>query len=712
VTVPTIPGISDDMPATKNPVRVIDGQDMKSVESVSRKKDPLLEPFRLKKLVIRNRILSTSHANGLEVNGLPKERYQLYHAEKAYGGIGLTMFGGSSNVAPDSPNVFRQLNVGNDSIIPYFRQFAERIHALGAKLMCQITHLGRRGEPYVDNWLPTVGPSPLRESLHRSFPKEMDRADIDRIVKAFGEAARRCKEGGLDGIEIVGGAHLIGQFFSPRTNHRSDSFGGSLANRCRFGLMVFDEIRSQVGSDFVVGLRQTVEEGLGDSELRFDDCVEIARAFEAAGTVDFFNALYGKHDTERSLAVDWIPGMDSPIAPWLSRVAAFKKEIKLPVFHAAKIADIATARFAIAEDMLDMVGMTRPHIADPHIVRKLEAGLENTIRPCVGATHCQSNFRPHCLHNAATGRELELPHTIARSTRAGRRVVIIGGGPAGLEAARLSAERGHNVLLLEAADDVGGQLRLGGRSGWRRDIRGIVDWRKGELARLGVEIRTNFYAEPENVRAETPDVVIVATGGIPDLDWLPGNELACTVWDLLAGNAPVGHDLLIYDGTGRHPALMAAEYASSHQGTISLVTADGTFGQELTYADRVAWKKKFYSLNIPVTYDHRLERIERRGNGLIAVLRNVVTETVIERPAAQIVVEHGTVPTNDLFDGLRAHSKNGGVTDLDAFIKGHPQPASNEAANSGFELYRIGDAIASRNVHAAILDALRLCASI
>ena len=205
--------------------------------------DPLLQPFQLKHLHLKNRIMSTSHACGLEEGGLPKEAYQRYHEEKARGGIALSMFGGSSNVAPDSPNTFQQLYVGDDAIIPYLQSFSERMHAQGAALMCQITHLGRRGDTYADNWLPTIAPSPIRETLHRAFPREMDRHDIDRVVKAFGAAALRCKEGGLDGIETLAGAHLIGQFLSPVTNKRSDDFGGSLENRCRFGLMVFEEIR-------------------------------------------------------------------------------------------------------------------------------------------------------------------------------------------------------------------------------------------------------------------------------------------------------------------------------------------------------------------------------------------------------------------------------------------------------------------------------------
>ena len=179
-------------------------------------KDPLLQPFQLKHVLLKNRIMSTSHACGLEEGGLPKERYQVYHEEKAKGGIALTMFGGSSNVAPDSPSIFRQLYVGDDEIIPYLQQFSERIHAYGAGLMCQITHLGRRGDPSAGNWLPTIGPSPVRETLHRSFPKEMDEHDIERVIKAYGQAARRCKEGGLDGIETLASSHLIGQFLSPR----------------------------------------------------------------------------------------------------------------------------------------------------------------------------------------------------------------------------------------------------------------------------------------------------------------------------------------------------------------------------------------------------------------------------------------------------------------------------------------------------------------
>ena len=669
-------------------------------------RDPLLQPLQIKHVKLKNRVMSTSHAAGLELDGMPVERYQLYHEGKARGGIALTMFGGSSNVAPDSPNVFRQLNVGVDEIIPYLQQFSERIHAHGAALMCQITHLGRRGEPYATNWLPTIAPSPVRETLHRSFPKEMDDDDIRRVVKAYGAAALRCKKGGLDGIETLAGGHLIGQFLSPKTNHRTDGYGGSLANRCRFGLMVFEEIRRCVGDDFLVGFRYVVDEGRSPGDMGFEECVAIARVFERAGLLDFFNAIYGRMDTEIGLAVDNMPGMASPVAPWLQRVGEFKREVKLPVFHAARIADIATARHAIREGLLDMVAMTRAHIADPNIVAKLEAGQEELIRPCVGATHCQSQYRPHCIHNPSTGREATLPQTIVRASEWGRRIVVVGGGPAGLEAARVCAERGHRVTLFEAADRLGGQVLLAARASWRKDILGIVDWRRHELERLGVELRLNTYAERPGVLSQKPDVIIIATGGTPDIEWIPGANHCTSVWDAIGAGTPLANDIIVYDGTGRHPAPQAAELAVAQGRKVQLVSIDAQLAQELTYAERAIWKKRAYEMNLAATFDHEIEKVERRGNRLAATFRNLMTRDSLELSADQVIVERGTIPADHLYRELRADSANNGVTDLDALLASKPQPRTKAGS---FELHRIGDAVASRNIHAAILDAIRLC---
>ncbi len=669
--------------------------------------DPLFDPLTIRHVTFKNRVMSTSHACGLEEGGMPKERYQRYHEEKAKGGIGLTMFGGSSNVAPDSPSVFQQLYVGDDKVIPYLQQFSERVHAHGAAIMCQITHLGRRGEPYASNWLPTIGPSAIRETLHRSFPKEMDEDDIARVVKAYGAAAKRCKEGGLDGIETLASSHLIGQFLSPATNKRTDRFGGPLENRCRFGLMVFEEIRRQVGDDFLVGFRCSVDDAMDDG-LNFDDNLAIAKIFEQTGHLDFFNGIYGRMDTLIGLAVDNMPGMASPIAPWLQAVGAFKREVSLPVFHAARITDIATARHAIRDGLLDMVAMTRAHIADPHLVQKLAEDREEEIRPCVGATHCMSPHRPVCLHNAATGRETMMPQIVARTDGPSRKAVVVGGGPAGLEAARVLGERGHAVTLFEAAPQLGGQVRIGAAASWRGDLIGVVDWRASELDRLAVDVRLNQFAEPEDVLSLSPDLVIVATGGVPDLDWLDGAEYCTSGWDFLTGNATVASDVIVYDGTGRHPAPQCADHAAAAGGSAAFVSIDGEIGTELTYAERAIWKRRMYEMKIGMSFDHRLVRIAKSGNRLTATFVNEATGEAIKRSADQIVVEHGTVPMDSLYHDIRAQAANNGVTDLDALLANERQPLTANAA-ARFELHRIGDAVTSRNIQAAVYDALRLC---
>ena len=676
------------------------------MNSPARTKDPLFEPLRLKGLTLRNRIMSTSHSCGLNDAGMPAERYQAYHEEKARGGLALTMFGGSSNVAPDSPSVFNQLNVGVDRVIPHLQTFSDRIHAQGAALMCQITHLGRRGEAWAGDWLSTIAPSPIRETLHRSFPKEMDRHDIDRVVRAFGDAAYRCKEGGLDGIETIAASHLIGQFLSPRTIHRTDEFGGSVENRCRFGLMVHEEIRRRTGEDWIVGMRLTVDEGGADGQT-FEDSVRIAKVFQAAGTVDFFNANWGRMDTLRALAEENMPAMHMASAPWLYAVGRFKQEVNLPVFHAAKIADVATARHAISEGLLDMVAMTRAHIADPHLVEKIRSGDEDRIRPCIGATHCMSGQRPKCLHNAATGRETVFSHTVKRAERT-RQVLVVGGGPGGLEAARVAALRGHSVTLHEATSQLGGQVVLAARHAPRRDLIGLVDWRVSELERLGVHVHLDSYLGSEDVLAAEPDVVIVATGGLPPDAALPGHDLAISSWDVIGGAGITG-SVIVYDGTGRQPAAQAALAARSRGSNVGLVSLDGEVCAELPYAERVSFKRKLFEAGIDILTDHALIAVRQVANGLVAELRNEVSLATTLRPTEALVVELGTLPTDDLYRDLAGQSANGGVTEIIPMITAQPQPPHD---GRRFELHRIGDAVSSRNVASAITDAFRLCYSL
>ena len=665
--------------------------------------DPLLQPFRLKHLTLKNRIMSTSHACGLVEDGMPSERYQRYHEAKARGGLALSMFGGSSNVSPESAWSLPQINLYDERVVEHLQRFSRRIHAHGAALMCQVSHVGGRGEPYAGASLAPIGPSPVRETLHRAFAKEMDEHDIVRVVADFAEAAARCKEGGLDGIETFAGAHLIGQFLSPATNRRSDKFGGSVENRCRFGLMVHEAIRKRVGDDFIVGIRFVIDEA-GPHHLSFEDGLKIAAIFEASGTIDFFNAIYGRIDTEYKLAADCMPGMASPEAPFLARAGAFKQAVGLPVFHATRITSLETARRAIRDGLLDMVAMTRAHIADPELVAKLARGEEARVRPCVGATHCMSPLRPTCIHNPSTGHEGVLPHAIEPAATK-RQVLVAGGGPAGLEAARVCAERGHDVRLCEATGRLGGQVLLAAQASWRGELAGIVEWRVRELERLSVGVRLNYPVEPGSVESDA-DVVIVATGGVPDLDWIEGAEHCTSVWDVLSGAASAGEDSVVYDGTGRHAALTAAEAIRQAGGEVVLFGLDGHLAMEMSYAEQVIWRRRTYELGIEPRLDQRLERIQRDGNWLRVTFRNELTDEAEEHETGRIVVEHGTRPVDALFHGLADRASNCGVVDQQALLAGAPQP---ERGSDGFALFRIGDAVSSRNIYAAVLDAFRLC---
>ena len=673
-------------------------------------KDPLLQPFQLRHLTLKNRVMSTSHAPAYVDDGKPMQRYQLYHEEKAKGGLALTMFGGSSNVSPDSPSVFGQIYIGNDDVIPHFQQFAERLHKHGCALMCQLTHMGRRTTWADGWWLPVVAPSRVREPAHRAFPREMDDDDIARVIRDFGEAARRCKEGGLDGLELLCHGHLLDQFWTPLVNKRSDGYGGLLKNRMRFSLEVLDEVRRQAGPDFIVGLRMAMDEA-ADGGLGPDELHEIAEAHVDTGMVDFLNLNVGTIDTDRNLA-HMIPGMVSPLAPHLARVREFKQGLGVPVFHACRVSDVAAARHAIAEDCMDMVAMTRAHIADPHIVRKITDGAEETIRPCVGAGYCLDRIYEGgstlCLHNAATGRETDMPHVIPRAPDPGKKVVVVGGGPAGMEAARVSAERGHDVVLFEAAAVLGGQLVIAAKPAWRKDLIGIRDWYAMELDRLGVQVRTAYYAEANDVLAEDPDAVIIASGGLPDTECVDGGEHAVSTWDILTGTAQPGAQVLVYDDNGQHPGPGCADFLADQGATVELVTPDRMAAQEMGALNWTVYLEHFHAKGVTLTPDHRVGKIEPDGNQFKVTLENQYADKIETRVVDQVVIEHGSTPLDEVYRDLRSEARNGGILDVDALAAGRPQ--DNITNPDGvFMLWRVGDAAASRNIHAAIFESLRLC---
>ncbi|MDB4079662.1 NADH:flavin oxidoreductase [Amylibacter sp.] len=675
-------------------------------------KDPLLQPFKLKNLILKNRIMTTSHEPAYPEDGMPKERYRAYHEERAKAGVALAMTAGSAAVSKDSPPVFNNVLAYKDEVVPWIQNLTDGCHQHGCAVMIQLTHLGRRTSWNKHDWLPVVSSSKHREPAHRAFPKLIEDWDIDRIINDFADAAERMKAGGMDGIELQVYGHLLDQFWSPLTNDLVGPYGAdTLENRMQFPLDVLNAVRNRVGKGFIIGFRYTADEAKKGG-LTAKDGLDISKRLSETGQLDFLNIIRGRIHTDADLT-DVIPVQGMPSAPHLDFAGEVKKLTGMPTFHASRIPDVSTARHAIENNLLDMVGMTRAHMADPHIVKKIIEGREGDIRPCVGATYCLDRIYQAgdalCIHNPATGRELTMPHEITPAIKL-KKIVIVGAGPAGLEAARVAAERGHEVVVFEAQSDPGGQIRLTAKSPRRREMISIIDWRMAQCAARSVEFKFNNWAEADDIISLNPDIVIIATGGLPNLELFESKKDAnyvISTWDIISGDIKPAENILIYDESGDHPALQAAEIAANSGSKVEVMTPDRTFSPEIMAMNLTPYMRSLQKKDVTFTVTHRLLDVMLTGNKLTAKIGTDYSEYVEEKKYDQIIVNYGTMPLDDLYFELKPKSKNYGAVDYDALINGDVQKITKN--NSGkFQLFRIGDAVSSRNTHAAIYDALRL----
>lgn len=677
--------------------------------------DKIFEPLTIKQVTIRNRIVSTSHSEVFAKDGLPTDRLIAYHAEKAKGGIGMTMCGGSSSVSIDSPTGWwNSLNVATDAIIPGLSKLADAVHGHGAALTIQLTHMGRRSRWDGQDWTNLVSASGLREPVHRANCKVIEIEDIERIIHDFGKAARRVREAGLDGIEVsCAHQHLVDQFWSPRSNLRTDDYGGSFENRMRFGIEVFREIRRVAGDDYMVGMRMCGDEFHEDG-LHQDELLQIAGYYAATGMIDFISVIGSGADTN-ALTANLVPNMAYPPAPFVYLASAIKAEVDVPIIHAQNIKDPVSAARILEEGHVDLVGMTRAHIADPHLVNKTREGRIDQIRLCIGANYCinrmYAGLDVACVQNAAIGREQTIPHKISRASQR-RRIVIVGGGPGGMEAARVCGERGHEVILLERSDALGGQINLAARAPARDQMVQMIRWLSMELERLGIDIRFNTEADAAKIRELQAEIVVLATGGKPNLDgfasWRdePGMQVVST-HEIFSGQATAGKNVLIYDVMGTYAGATCADYLAGHGTLVEVVSPDMSIGEDLGGTVRPVYNKRLLEKEVIFTPNFALRQVYREDDKLVAVLCNEYTNQEEERVVDQVILENGVYPDETLYYELKQQSRNHGQVDLEALFAARPQPEPE--FDGDFLLYRVGDCVSARDIHAAIYDSLRLC---
>jgi mycofactocin system FadH/OYE family oxidoreductase 2 len=643
----------------------------------------LFTPTPVGRLMLKNRIYSSGHAEAMAEGGRPTERLRRYHEAKARGGCALTIFGGSSSVHPSSPAAaWKQIANHDDSIVPAYAAIAAAVHQHGCLVFTQLTHLGRRAQSDPDAGNVLLAPSQIPERVHREVPHELEAEQIAELVHAFGEAARRCRDGGLDGIEIsMAHNHLIDQFWSPAFNERLDEYGGSLDNRMRFGLEVLTEIRRRVGRDFVVGARISGDE-LTPGGLTAQDMATIGGRLAGSGLVDFLSIIGGGAHTY-SLQAAAVPNMSFTAGVYVPLAARIKEAAPgVAILHASRIVDPVHADRLVAAGQVDVVGMTRALIADPDLPRKAREGRLDDIRTCVGANEgCIDRIyqgKPvTCVQNPATGREAELGDATPATTP--KKVVVVGGGVAGLEAARMAALRGCRVVLLEKAAELGGQVLLAARAPARAEYAGIVRFLIAQVRKLGVEVRLGVEATAALVLVERPEAVIVATGSHAYIPPVPGSDgkHVVTDRDVLGGETTVGANVVVVDDVHTEAALSTAELLLDQGKRVEVISALFYVGQDVGVTSIAPIYARVFTKGVVLTPCTELRAIE----GSTVVVANVYSGAERRIEAVDtVVLAAGSRSTDVLYRALKGHV-----------------PA----------LYAAGDCVAPRGVHQAILDGTR-----
>ncbi len=645
----------------------------------------LFSPLRIGPVVVRNRIVFSAHLTNYAHDGLPTRQHEAYYAARAAGGAGLIITEEHSTHPTDWP--YEKLIHGfHREVIRGYRRITDAVHAHGVPIFAQLNHNGGQASSMYSR-LPVWAPSAIPDPLFREVPKAVDHKEIAEIVAGYGTVASHCADGGFDGVELqCSHSSIVRGFLSPATNHRTDAYGGSLGNRARILTEIIAVVREAIGPRRALGVRLCGDELIEDGTT-LDDAVEVARIVEATGRVDYVNTSIGVATAtlfmiEASMAVP--PGYALHISN------AMRRAVRLPVVGVGRIKDPVQAERALADGHCDLVGVVRGQIADPDFAAKARAGQAGDIRTCLSCNQeCVGRMGLNrwlgCIENPLAGKE-SVPLPMPSARRRGRRVLVVGGGPGGLQAASTAAQRGHHVTLFERSMRTGGQVAAAATVPNRAEFLDVVRNLLAECQRYGVDVRTGAAATAESLLAEAPDAVVLATGARPlRPHWAGALERVVDVRDVLEGRAAPAGDVLVVDELGFHQATSVAELLADRGCAVRIGTPGMVVGQDLG-----------------ITLDLETFALRAHAKAITQGTDEVVLSATGSPDAAAgvelEVLTHTTgVTTRQRYDWVVCAVHQQPRDELWRALRGAP-----------LEVHRVGDCVTPRRAHAAVIEGHRV----